>query len=387
MVGRSVGDPIRAGVGCLADAQSNVTIVASGQIYLRARHDDLELVSCPSPRPFGAAILYARYIAPYPDDHPRAGQATAALVDALRAAKVRYVIDPQTPALTKRDIKTVKEGARLRASLMARSIDLPLESDALRSWRRRERFVDDTMAMQSGADAVAPPYLEYKVGGPDVLRHNVAMVRRCVASAAGQRSVAFIQLTGGTLRAGVLKRLASAYAATGVTRVFVRVRDLDTEATSAREFSAYIDGIAAFNEVGVEIVPDCVGRLGPALVAAGASSFSTGPVNFRKVPQALLNKSGGGGVEVFYEVSGRFYAVSRGARHAAQACFVAPCPAAATDATLEDLRLHNLHVLREESRLAATNGAGWYAARLIATAQPEAVVWGEVLRERAQRAA
>lgn len=72
-----------------------MTNVASGQIYLRARHDDLELVSCSSARPFGAAIFYARYIAPYPDDHPRAGQSTTELVDALRAANVRYVSTPE----------------------------------------------------------------------------------------------------------------------------------------------------------------------------------------------------------------------------------------------------------------------------------------------------
>lgn len=47
--------------------------MANGQIYLRARHDELELVSSPSPRPFGAVIVYARYLAPYPPDHPRAG--------------------------------------------------------------------------------------------------------------------------------------------------------------------------------------------------------------------------------------------------------------------------------------------------------------------------
>jgi hypothetical protein len=379
--------PPTAATACLADPLSNVTTMASGQIYLRARHDDLELVSCSSPRPFGAAILYARYLAPYPPDHPRAGQTTTELVDALRAAKVNYVIDPGTPALSKPDIGTVKEAARLRRSPMVAAIGLPLRPDDLRNRARRERFVDDTMAMQAGAAAVAPPYLEYKRGGPDVLRVNLAMVRRCVAAAAGQRAVAFIQLTVAALLDGVLNGLAPAHAATGVTRAFVRVRGLDAEEASAQEFSAYLDAIAAFNEVGIELVPDCVGRLGPPLVAGGALSFSTGPVHFRKVPRALLNKSGGGGVEVFYEVAGGFHAVARSARHGASRCFVTNCAAAAANASLEDLRLHNLHVLREESRLAASNGGAWYAARLIASGQPEAVVWAEVLRERAQRAA
>jgi hypothetical protein len=193
-----------------------VTNVASGQIYLRARHDDVELVSCPSPRPFGAAIFYARYLAPYPPDHPRAGQTTTELVDALRAAKVNYVIDPGTPVLTKRDIATVKEGARLRQSAMVAAIDLPLRPEDLHNRRRREHFVDDTMMMQAGARAVAAPYLEYKRRGSDVRRVNLAMVRRCVVSAAAQRPVAFIQVTVAALLDGVLPRLAPAYAATGV---------------------------------------------------------------------------------------------------------------------------------------------------------------------------
>jgi len=361
--------------------------MANGQIYLRARHDELELVSSPSPRPFGAAILYARYLAPYPPDHPRAGQTTTELVDTLRVAQVQYVIDPGTPALTKRDIASAKEGARLRQTPMVAAIELPLRGDDLRNRRRRERFVDDTLTMQAGAAAVAAPYLEYKRRGSDVRRVNLAMVRRCVASAAGQMPVAFIQATLAAVLDGVLTDLAPAYAATGVTRVFVRVRGLDAEAASAREFSAYLDGIAAFNEVSIELVPDCVGRLGPPLVAGGAPSFSTGAVHFRKVPWPLLNKSGGGGVEVFYEVDGGFHAVARSTRHTVQSCFVPRCVAAAPNASLDDLRLHNLHVLREESRLAAANGGAWYAARLIASGQPQAVVWGETLRERAQRAA
>jgi hypothetical protein len=51
------------------------------------------------------------------------------------------------------------------------------------------------------------------------------------------------------------------------------------------------------------------------------------------------------------------------------------------------MRLHNLHVLREESRLGAISQLAAYAARLIDSGQPEAVVWGEVLRERAKLAA
>jgi hypothetical protein len=365
-----------------------VTKVANGQIYLRAEHDQLELVrSCPSPRPFGAAIVYARYLAPYPPGHHRAAQSTTELVDALRAAKINYVIDPGTPALTKRNIATIEEGARLRQSPMAASINLPLSADDLRNRYRRERFVDDTLGVQTGAQARAAPYLEYKHRGVDVRRVNLAMLRRCVSSAARQLPVGFIQLTLPTLLDGLLIRLAAPYAQTGVTRVFVRVRGLEAEAANAREFSAYLDGIAAFTEVGVELIPDCVGRLGPALVAGGAATFSTGAVYFRKVSTRLLNKSGGGGLEVYYEVAGGFYSVPRGARHAAPRCVVPSCPAAAPNASLDDLRLHNLHVLREESRLAAVSSGASYAARLIESGQPEAAVWGEVLRERAQRAA
>jgi len=145
----SYGSYHGSAVSCPADTLRIVTFMANGQIYLRARHDDLELVSCPSPRPFGAVIFYARYLAPYPPDHPRAGQTTTELVDALRAARVNYVIDPGTPALAKRDIATAKEGARLRESAMVAALSLPLRPDELRNRRLRDRFVDDTMAIQA----------------------------------------------------------------------------------------------------------------------------------------------------------------------------------------------------------------------------------------------
>jgi hypothetical protein len=360
--------------------------VVNGQIYLRARHDDIELVSCPSPRPFGAAIFYWRYLAAYPADHPRRGQSTSELIDAIRAANLPYVMDPNTPALgSSRILK--EEGARLRASVMVNAVGLPLQARDLRNRGRRDAFVDDTMELQAGASGVVAPYLEYRDGGAEVLRMNIAMLRRCVAVAAGQLPLAFIQLTAAQLRRGLVAQVAPWYAATNVTRVFLRVRKLDAEHADACELGALLDGIDAFDRLGIELVPDCVGRLGPSLVAGGAPSFSSGPVHFRKVPAALLNRTGGGGVPVFYEVAGGFYAVDRSARHRVAGCFDSNCVASRTDATLDDLRLHNMHVLREESQLAAANGAAWYAARLIASGQPEAVVWGTVLAERAQRVA
>ena len=360
--------------------------MVSGQIYLRARHDDIELVSCPSPRPFGAAIFYWRYLAAYPEEHPRRDQSTSELIDAIRAAKLPYVIDPNTPALG--SLRILKaEGARLRASSMVNAVDLPLQAHDLCNRGRRDAFVDDTMQLQAGASGVVAPYLEYKDGGDQVLRMNVAMLRRCVAVAAGQLPIAFIQVTAAQLRRGLVAQLAPWYVATNVTRVFLRVRKLDAEHADAHEFGALLDGIDAFKKLGTELVPDCVGRLGPPLVAGGAPSFSSGPVHFRKVPAALLNRSGGGGVPVFYEVFGRFHAVDRSARHHVPHCFDPSCIASRPNATLDDLRLHNMHVLREESQLAAANGAIWYAGRLVASGQPEAVVWGTVLAERAQRVA
>lgn len=358
----------------------------NGQIYLRARHDDIALVSCPSPRPFGAAIFYWRYLAEYPADHSRHGQSTTELINALRAAKLPYVIDPYTPALSSSRIMK-EEGARLRASSMVNAVSLPLRPRDLCNRQRRDAFVDDTMQLQAGASGVAPPYLEYKDGGDEVLRMNIAMLRRCVAVAAGQLPIAFIQVTASQLRRGLAAQLAPWYAATNVTRVLLRVRKLDAEHADAHEFGKLLDAIDAFNKVGIELVPDCVGRLGPPLVAGGAPSFSSGPVHFRKVPAALLNRNGGGGVPVFYEVAGGFHAVDRSARHSAARCFVSNCVADRPDATLDDLRLHNMHLLREESRLAAAHGRAWYGARLIASGQPDAVVWGNVLRDRAQRTA
>ncbi len=373
-------------VGLSSRRRAYFGFVVGGQIYLRARHDDIDLVSA-SPRPFGAAIFYWRYLAAYPEGHPRYGQSTTELVEALRAAKLPYVIDPSTPAVACSAILR-EEGARLRASSMLAAIkQLPLETRELANQGRRDAFVDDTMKLQAGASAVVAPYLEYKRRGDEVLRVNIAMLRRCKAVAAGQLPVAFIQVTVAELRRGLVAELARWYAKTEVTRVFLRVRNLEAEKADSYEFTALLDAIGAFAELGVDLVPACVGRLGPALVAGGASSFSSGPVNFRKVSTALLNKSGGGGLAVAYEVAGGFCAFDRSERHRAPRCTVPNCVADSPEATLDDLRLHNMHVLREESRLAASNGPLWYAARLIESGQAEAGVWGSVLRERAELAA
>jgi hypothetical protein len=390
-LGRTCGSP-RANCAhssrraCLADARRIFCLVVGGQIHLRARHDDIELVACPSPRPFGAAIFYWRYLAEYPEGHRWHGQSTTELLDALRAANLPYVADPNTPALTASGINA-EEGARLRASPMVAAVELPLQPRDLSNRRRRDAFADDTMTLQLGASAVAAPYLEYKHRGDEVLRMNIAMLRRCVSVAASQLPVAFIQVTASELRRGLVARLAPWYAATSASRVFLRVRGLDAEKADAHEFASLLDAIDAFSKLGVELVPDCVGRLGPPLVGGGAPSFSSGAVNFRKVSATILNRNGGGGLAVAYEVAGGFHAVSRSARHRATRCFVPNCVGDSASATLDDLRVHNMHVLREESRLAAINDGAWYAARLIESGQPEAVVWGSVLRERVERAA
>jgi hypothetical protein len=121
------------------------------------------------------------------------------------------------------------------------------------------------------------------------------MADRVVQSVAEQIPSAFVQGTRHALLSGGLAAMAPDYAAVGVERIFIRVRGLKAERADRDEFLAYLDLGSAFRSRGMDVVADCTGRLGPALVAGPVFAFSLGTQFFRSVPEQLLSKGGGGG--------------------------------------------------------------------------------------------
>jgi hypothetical protein len=299
------------------------------------------------------------------------------------------VVEPDTPALCSRGVVRYPSAARLRATAAATAVELPLTADQLKDTARRDAFVDASMQDQRLARAVAAPNLEFRSTTDVRLDLNLAMLRRVVASAGIQVPIAFIQVTRACLLNGVLAEIARPYAATGIQRVFLRVREVGEDA-SALEFEAYLKVIDAFAECGLDLVADCVGRIGPLLVHEGALGFSSGGMFHRRVAKPLLASGGGnGGAAVSIESP---YGWSEVARNDEEATSLATCPVAgcrlrAPDVTLDDIREHRLHTLRRRGLLAVEQDTAEMVRELRGTGQSQARELADVLAARHRLAA
>lgn len=245
-------------VGGPSDPAETITsVLLRGQFYVRLEHDQWRFAR-ERARAYDAAIIPARYCAPYPVTHPSAGQDHLRLATAVTEARRPLVVEPDTAPMLATGIARYDSAARLRATAAASVVELPLTVEQLRSAQRRDVFVDASMQDQRLARAVAPPHLDFRSANDERLTLNLLMVRRVVTAAAAQMPVAFIQVTRAVLMRGVLRDVARRYAATGVQRVFIRVRGVGEDA-SADELAAYLDAIEAFTECSVDVVADCVG--------------------------------------------------------------------------------------------------------------------------------
>lgn len=356
-----------------------------GHFYFRPEDDQWRLVrACPR-EAFDAAVVQARYIAPYPEGHARHGSEPRELADALGTSGVPWVIDLGTPCLCDKKIVDADGWARLRETDFARLFPLPLDWAVLEDPDARNAFVDAALAFQHEVPMLSAPYLE--VGGASDPRHqlNIAMLRRVVGAAGERLAVGFVQMTLESLRRGLPAALARDYAKTGVKRIFLRVRNLSTESASAAQFRSYADGIGAFVAQKIEVVADQVGRLGPPAVAAGACGFSAGAQFFRTVPsQGVTLGGGGGGSKLPVELPGCWVAVPRD-QVPAFLCPVSGCRVVAGDVSSNALREHNLHYLRHLALVADKPAA--LVTLLRGSGQPDAVAWADELKRRLRKSA
>ncbi|WP_445151373.1 hypothetical protein [Baekduia sp. Peel2402] len=358
-------------------------------MYVRPEHDQWSFVEARS-RAYDGAIVAAKHLAPYPPGHQSFGKPADRLARAVLAAQRTLVVDPGTPQLSSRAVTRYASAARLRATGGAGVVSLPATPATVVNTVIRDRFVDAVMDDQRLASEVAPPYFEPRSRQDAAHRRNMQMLRRVISVQGVQRPVAFLQVTRARLIAGLVTELARDYAATGVERVYLRVRGGGEQADAAG-MRAWLAAVDAFMTLGVELFPDCVGRLGPVLVHAGAAGFSTGTMFFRSAPQALLSRDGGGGGQAVSVESHRGWREVE--RESAEAAALGPCPmpscpvGRAADPSLDDLREHRLHTLDRLAREAVVQDTTTLIRSLRASAQPRAGVWADVLAERARRIA
>jgi hypothetical protein len=336
------------------------------QLVLRPQHDEFHLLA-EHPELYEAALLKDSYLAPYSEDDRRKGEDPERLARAVAPDREVWR-DPDTAGLVSRTSARLPIGSRRREMPIVRQFGLPLDLRILArgSWKLA---VDLTLEAQAGAATRTPPYFDFGSRRSTALQLNLAMVRRTVAAVGDEVPTAVIQVSRHRLMTGLLAAVAGDYATTGAQRALLRVRGFDAERASREELTAYLDAAAAYRRRGIEVLPDCVGLLGPVFVADGAAGFATGTRFFRRVPGVLLSMPGGGGGEAIRELDPDTWE-ERPRDVNVQA---------------SDARLGFLRTLHASSALAATEPDEFIEALLGRGGYP--AIWAGVLADRKRRAA
>lgn len=360
-------------------------------VYFRPEHNEADLVRAAlEARLISVGVIRSKYLVPLPGEG-RTGQDHEELAATFRRANGQYLVDPDTPALCEPGLRDEELERRLRLTGAAQAVELPLQFAVIQDDGRRAHFIAENVGMQVGAAGVVAPYLEVLTERDPRLAINLKMLEETIIAASdGRPVVAVLQTTGHRLRRGLVEQIAPLYAATGVKRLLLRVRRFEPEEATAAEVAAYLDAVASLTALGVRVIPDCVGRLGPVLLADGAHAFSTGSRFFRKVAESPINTGGGnGGGALVYEVSGRLRAVPvlAGRSDRVPRCAIPGCHADTARADGAAVRLHNLHALDAVAQLAARLGPAGFAAHLENGGDVREREWARALRERAARAA
>jgi hypothetical protein len=361
-------------------------------VYFRPEHNETDHVSAAvEARLIAVGVVRSKYLAPFPKGDERAAQDHEELAAAFRTANGQYLVDPDTPALCDTGLHDEDVERRLRMTDAAQAVGLPLTLATLQDAGRRTHFVNQNVGMQAGAAGVVAPYLEVLRERDPRLALSLEMLRNTFTAVSdGRPVVAVLQTTGHRLRSGLVQKVAPLYAGTGVKRLLLRIRRLEPEEATADDVAAYLDAVASLTALNVRVIPDCVGRLGPVLVADGAHAFGTGSRFFRKVAESPINTGGGnGGGDLKYEVPGRLRAVAVSARRSASVphCAFPGCAAESSILDNAAVRLHNLHALNGVAQLAARLGPVGFAAHLENGGGERERDWARALRERASRAA
>jgi hypothetical protein len=362
--------------------------MSRGRFYLRCESDEWDFIEdLQRPLPFDAAVISDRYLANYPKDHARSGEPRDRLVSALERKSVRWSVDPDTARLEQKG-SGHRQSPRAANRPLAQALPLPLGAQRLAGQDAIDALVEAGALHQLGSRAFAAPYLEVSTLEDPRLAVNLRLLSRSRELAGDRALIAYLQIMRRNLLDGtagaIVKRLADA----GAAVIFVRVRRFEPETATPEEVLAYAGVIDAGTGAGVRMVADCVGRLGPVLVASGADGFATNAWRFRKVSDDLHPAGGGGGAgELLWEAPGATVGLAASEGRASVSCQVVGCPApdGPGDQHLAT-RIHNLHEFQRAARLAAAERLA-YAARLASSPSPIVRGWAAALQQLARRAA
>ena len=269
--------------------------MSRGRFYLRCESAEWDFIrELVEPVPFDAAIISDRYIADYPPGHSRFGEPRDRLVQSLAAQNVYWSVDPDTARLGHpKSAERQRPHAANRP--LAQALPLPLTTERLSSQDAIDALVDAGAQHQLTSRASAAPYLETEGIEDPRFGIDLRLLERSAELAGDRTLIAYLQVLGRDLRSGHARAVAKHLAAAGAEVIMIRVRRFEAERASTEDVLAYAATIDAGARAGARVVADCVGRLGPVLVAAGADGFATNAKNLRVVPADLHPPGGGGG--------------------------------------------------------------------------------------------
>ncbi len=338
----------------------------------------------------GAVVLLGRHLAPYPEGSSEQAQGLRGdeFAQTVRAAGVEWVLDPDTAVLPYMTGDGL-DAAFGRAALMrcAQGLTLPLASEDLERDADLREMLVALLAGESRAAVPTAAYFRFRSLADPWLSVNLRAARMTQSLTRGGPVGVFIQTDVDALRDGVLAKAAPLYADVLEPRglVFFQIAGLDAERADREDLAAYLRAVGVWRAHGFSVIADRVGRFGLAAVAAGASGMACGTRFYRSVPDLELEQH-------VRSPSVRYWAPNRGdrlgiddARNRVRRGSLPPCPvqdcgALLVGATIEDVRLHNIHLAGAELDLASTDAAR-LAKQLGSSPIAYVRVWGEVLQD------
>jgi hypothetical protein len=304
-------------------------------------------------------VLRGRHLVPNPPGsaaHAR-GEIGDELAREVRRLKIDHVQDPDTaelPFLTGDSAEDRKRFGRAAEMPAARWVRPGASPDDLLASEVIDGLTTTLLESQIGVVAPAPAYFEFESLEDRWLEVNLGLAA-AMERVAGRPVALFVQVSCAALDRGTLALCAARYAAAlrGRGLVFLQVAGLDTEDCAPELLDRYLAAVRAWDAAGLAVVADGVGRFGVAAVAAGAAAMATGTRFFRtrrNVREQRFTRS----------PRLRYWAPGRGdrlpldqarKRHAASrlpACAAEDCNALDEDASADQVRAHNLHVVAGE---------------------------------------
>ncbi len=342
------------------------------------------------------AVLLSRHLGPHAPDsrQHRDGLRGDELAAQARQSRIPHVHDPETTLLPLlQGDGTDQAFARIALTAAARSVPARLTPEDLEPDEALRDLTVAVLAPQASVVCRAPPY--FRFGALDDPWLTVSLRAAQMTQQLTRRAplATFIQTDLDGLNSGTLAHAADLYAQALNPRgiAFLQVAGLDTEHADPIELLAYLNAVRAWVAHGFTVIADKVGRFGTAAVAMGAAGMACGTRMYRSTPDIHIETPFLRGGKLRYWAPVRHDrlhiddATAREARGALAPCPVADCQALKADATLEQVRLHNIHLSIHEL---AQLDADTLTNELLASPISYVRGWGQALalarRRRAQ---